>query len=102
MRGEVTQTHERAGLDGWGRVSSSGERVGMTRRIRRPEFVPQMEVTDCGAACLAMSLSLFGIRFPLRELRSLVGAGRDGVTAGTIIRAAWGLGIEAAGVRIAA
>jgi ABC-type bacteriocin/lantibiotic exporter with double-glycine peptidase domain len=61
-----------------------------------------MEITDCGAACLAMSLTLFDIRIPLPELRSATGAGRDGVTGRSIIRAARQLGLEAAGVRLAA
>jgi ABC-type bacteriocin/lantibiotic exporter with double-glycine peptidase domain len=73
----------------------------MARQIRRPDYVPQMEITDCGAACLAMGLSVFGIRIPLRELRSATGTGRDGVTGGAIIRAARRLGLDAAGVRLA-
>src|SRR5260370_2548050 len=91
MCGEKAANHTRNRSAGRPSVAAafSDEPSGgdMGRRIRRPEYVPQMEITDCGAACLAMSLTLFGIRTPLRELRSATGAGRRGVTRAPIIPA---------------
>ena len=48
-------------------------------------FIRQMEYADCGAACLAMVLGYFGKRVDLRELRDMTGAGRDGVTALSVV-----------------
>jgi ATP-binding cassette, subfamily B, bacterial len=62
-------------------------------------FVRQMEYADCGAACLAMVLGYFGKRVDLRELRDMTGAGRDGVTALSIVNAARACGLRVRGVR---
>ena len=62
-------------------------------------FIRQMEYADCGAACLAMVLGYFGKRVDLRELRDLTAAGRDGVTALSIVSAARACGLRARGVR---
>jgi ABC-type bacteriocin/lantibiotic exporter with double-glycine peptidase domain len=51
-------------------------------------FIRQMEYADCGAACLAMVLGYFGKRVDLRELRDMTAAGRDGVTALSLVNAA--------------
>jgi len=68
----------------------------MTRAI---PYVRQMEHADCGAACLAMVLGYFGKRVDLRELRDLTGAGRDGVSALSVVSAARACGLRARGVR---
>jgi ATP-binding cassette, subfamily B, bacterial len=68
----------------------------MTRTI---PVIRQMEYADCGAACLAMVLGYFGKRADLRELRDLTDAGRDGVTALSIVTAARACGLRARGVR---
>jgi len=57
-----------------------------------------MEDADCGAACLAMVLGYFGKRADLRELRDATGAGRDGVTALSIVNAARAYSLRARGV----
>ena len=62
-------------------------------------FIRQMEYADCGAACLAMVLGYFGKRVDLRELRDLTGAGRDGVTALSVVSAARASGLRVRGVR---
>jgi ABC-type bacteriocin/lantibiotic exporter with double-glycine peptidase domain len=62
-------------------------------------FVRQMEYADCGAACLAMVLGYFGKRVDLRELRDMTGAGRDGVTALSVVTAARAYGLRVRGVR---
>ena len=61
--------------------------------------VRQMEYADCGAACLAMVLGYFGKRVDLRELRDMTGAGRDGVTALSVVNAARAHGLRVRGVR---
>jgi ATP-binding cassette, subfamily B, bacterial len=62
-------------------------------------FIRQMEYADCGAACLAMVLGYFGKRVDLRELRDMTGAGRDGVTALSVVTAARAYGLRVRGVR---
>ncbi|HEX6489286.1 MAG TPA: peptidase domain-containing ABC transporter [Candidatus Dormibacteraeota bacterium] len=69
-------------------------------RSRRVPYVPQMEITDCGAACLAMTLGYFGREVSVAELRQATGTGRDGVTAFAIAEAARAFGLEARGVRV--
>ena len=61
--------------------------------------IRQMEDADCGAACLAMVLGYFDKRVDLHELRDMTGAGRDGVTALTIVNAARTYGLRARGVK---
>ena len=61
--------------------------------------IRQMEDADCGAACLAMVLGYFGKRAGLRELRDMTGAGRDGITALSIVNAARAYGLRARGVQ---
>jgi ATP-binding cassette subfamily B protein len=66
---------------------------------RKVPVIRQLEDADCGAACLAMVLGYFGHRADLRELRDLTGAGRDGVSALSIVRAARACGLRARGVQ---
>ena len=86
------------------RLSGPGEplRVSGTRRLRRVRvpYVPQMEITDCGAACLAMTLALHGRHVPLAEVRTVTGTDRDGVDALALTRAASYFGLRARGVRL--
>lgn len=69
----------------------------MTNRI---PYVQQLEITDCGAACLTMVLKYFGRSVDLDEVREVTGTGRDGVDALGIVRAAQSYGLRARGVRI--
>jgi ABC-type bacteriocin/lantibiotic exporter with double-glycine peptidase domain len=66
------------------------------KRRRRVPYIPQMEVTECGAACLAMILYCHGAGVPLAEVRALCGIGRDGVSAARIYKTAVALGLSAA------
>src|SRR5579884_2459724 len=66
---------------------------------RRIPFIPQMEISDCGAACLAMVLAYHGRREPLERVRAATGGGRDGVHAQAIVEAARWYGLAARGVR---
>ncbi|HTT72496.1 MAG TPA: ATP-binding cassette domain-containing protein [Anaeromyxobacteraceae bacterium] len=69
----------------------------MARRVR---FVPQIETTECGAACLTMILAWHGHHAPLAEVRQACGVSRNGADALALVRAARGYGLEAQGVRL--
>ncbi|MDQ3982005.1 MAG: peptidase domain-containing ABC transporter, partial [Actinomycetota bacterium] len=69
----------------------------MSRRI---PYVQQLEISDCGAACLAMSLAFHGRHVSPEEVRSATGTGRDGVDASSIIRAARAYDMRARGVKV--
>ena len=62
-------------------------------------LVRQLELGDCGAACLAMVLSAHGVRPPLAGLRDLTSTGRDGVSAQGLVVAARHFGLQGKGVR---
>ena len=56
-------------------------------------------MSDCGPAALAMSLAAYGKWVPLREVREVVGNGRDGATAEALVSAARHFGLRARGVQ---
>lgn len=66
---------------------------------KRVPFVQQMELADCGAACLAMVLAYHGKTVPLQEVRDVTGTGRGGVDALRLVDAAQHYGLIARGVR---
>ena len=76
--------------------------LNVARRRRRIPYVQQMEAADCGAACLAMVLGYHGRHVPLKEARQMVGSGRGGVTARSILHAARHYGLHGRGVRLEA
>jgi ABC-type bacteriocin/lantibiotic exporter with double-glycine peptidase domain len=59
----------------------------------------QVELSDCGAACLAIVLEFFGRYVPLDELRAATGTGRDGVSALRLVDVARNYGLDARGVK---
>jgi len=76
-------------------------RLGPFRRPWRGiPFVAQTEISDCGAACLAMTLAHHGRRLPLRDVRERVGTARGGVSALALVRAARSYGLLARGLRV--
>jgi ABC-type bacteriocin/lantibiotic exporter with double-glycine peptidase domain len=70
------------------------------RRAPRVRYIPQLEVTECGAASLAMVLDAHGASVPLVELREACAVGRDGVSAARLVKVAREYGLDAKGVRV--
>ena len=71
------------------------EKLSRARRGQKVPFVQQLEVTDCGAACLAMVLGHLGRDVNLDEVREAAGgSARDGVDAQSIVRAAEWYGLR--------
>lgn len=73
----------------------------MSGARRRPPYrlVRQMELADCGAACLATVLRGHGLPVHLGSLRDLAGTGRDGVSFAGLLQAARAHGFDGRGVR---
>lgn len=56
------------------------------KRLSTPLF-PQLETSECGAACLGIVLAHYGRWEPIEELRKACGVGRDGSSAADIVKA---------------
>src|SRR5215831_16526641 len=65
------------------------EKLARSRRGKKVPFVQQLEVTDCGAACLAMVLGYLG-----RDV------GLDEVRAAAVVRAAEWYGLRSRGLTL--
>lgn len=69
-------------------------------RGRSVPFVAQLTPTDCGAACLSAVLAFHKKEVSIHRVRSLVGGGRNGVTARQVLQAARAFEMQARGVSI--
>ena len=58
----------------------------------------QLEIADCGAACLAMAFAHHGLHLTLDEIRAETGTDRDGVDARSMVEAARRFGFVAQGI----
>ncbi len=74
--------------------------LSFARVARRVPYIPQMEATECGAACLAMVLAYYEHHAPLAEVRQQCRTSRDGVTALDIAAAATRYGLDVTPVRL--
>lgn len=72
--------------------------IGLRRR-RVPE-VQQLEMADCGPACLTMVLGFHGRHVSLDAVRTRFGTGRDGVSAFDIVETARNYGLQGRAVRL--
>ncbi|HEX8705357.1 MAG TPA: peptidase domain-containing ABC transporter [Myxococcaceae bacterium] len=71
-----------------------------TGKRGRVPVVRQLSEIECGAACLAMVLGYHGRPTRLEEVRQVMGAARDGVSALDILRTARSFGLRGRGVSI--
>jgi ATP-binding cassette, subfamily B, bacterial len=77
------------------------EKLSRARHGRKVPFVQQLEITDCGAACLAMVLGHLGRDVNLDEVREAAGgSARDGVDAQAIVRASEWYGLRCRGLTL--
>jgi ATP-binding cassette, subfamily B, bacterial len=67
---------------------------------RRIPYIQQLEISDCGAACLAMVLAYNGKNVSPEEVRRVTGTSRDGVNALALVEAARSYGLNARGVSV--
>ena len=101
---DVQRGEGNGGGDATGRVGPDKfpalERLKAKSRRRRVPFIPQMQWSDCGAACLAMVLGYYGRTERLEDVREVVGVGRDGADLLSILRAAEHYGLRGRGLSL--
>ncbi len=70
------------------------------RFLRAYPYVPQHDETDCGAACLAMITSYYGVPIGVARLRDLANTSQDGASLWSLAQAAEALGLRARGIQL--
>lgn len=70
--------------------------------MRRVPYIPQMEMVECGAACLSMILAYWGHHAPLPEIREACKVSRDGANAANILQAARSYLLDSEAVKVEA
>ncbi|HEX6838702.1 MAG TPA: peptidase domain-containing ABC transporter, partial [Polyangia bacterium] len=76
------------------------KKVGFIAARRAVPFVQQLEWTDCGAASLCMVMAFHGRETKLAEVREVMGIGRDGVSAKSILDTAERYGLAGRGIKV--
>ncbi len=76
------------------------KRLGFPTGRRAVPFVQQLEWTDCGAASLCMVMAYHGREPKLAEVRDVMGIGRDGVSAKSILDTAERYGLAGRGIKV--
>ncbi len=71
----------------------------ITSGTAKVPVIMQLEELECGAASLCMVLAYYNKWIPLEEVRATCGVSRDGVSAGSIMRAARYYGLYALGYK---
>jgi ABC-type bacteriocin/lantibiotic exporter with double-glycine peptidase domain len=67
---------------------------------KRVPVLLQMNITDCGAACLAMVLTYYGRQTTVLEIREQCGIGRDGLSAFGLVKAARAYGLRTRAISV--
>jgi ATP-binding cassette, subfamily B, bacterial len=75
-------------------------RLGRLGRQRRIPLLQQLNPTECGSTCLAMTLAYHGRHVRLDQVSQLLGVDRDGASAQRIAVGARHFGLDARGVRL--
>jgi ABC-type bacteriocin/lantibiotic exporter with double-glycine peptidase domain len=76
------------------------KRIGFATRQRSVPFTQQLEWTDCGAASLCMVMAFHSREVKLAEVREIMGIGRDGVSAKSILDTAEKYGLTGRGIKV--
>src|SRR4029453_13119319 len=69
-------------------------------RIRKFEYIPQIDEMDCGAASLGMICRHFGRKVSLARIRQLSHTATDGTSLKALVRAATELGLAARALKV--
>lgn len=75
-------------------------RLGRLGRPRRIPLLQQLNPTECGSTCLAMTLAYHGKPVRLDRVSDVLGVNRDGASAQAIATGARHFGLDARGVRL--
>ncbi len=75
-------------------------KLALVRRRGRVPFVQQTAATDCGAACLAMTLALHGRSVSVDDVRDAIGLSRHGTDALTMVEASRFFGLRGRAVKV--
>lgn len=67
---------------------------------RRIPYIQQLEISDCGAACLAMTLAFHGRNVSPEDVRRATMTSRDGVSAAAVMEAAMSYGMDVRAVSV--
>ncbi|WP_035571005.1 peptidase domain-containing ABC transporter [Halonatronum saccharophilum] len=69
------------------------------RKFKKYYAIKQHDITDCGAACLAMIAKHYDLKIPITQIREIAGTDKRGTNALGLIKAAEELGFSAKGVK---